>query len=103
MNKIFFMLGLVLFANNIQAAGWYTATINRIQVQSGKSLSLVVNQTQNHECGSKSLRLLDSNSPGADWIYSFLLANQSKKRKVQFFIVSCSGTQATFDRVEDID
>ena len=101
-SKLLIFLGLTFYISGSYASGWHTATINRIQTGEDKSVSLYVNGP-NHECGSDRLIMNDTNAPGASWIYSSLLAYQAQGRKVQFLIVSCSGTSAIFNRIEDLD
>ncbi len=99
---VFIALTTVRVAN---AAGWYTATINRIQIGEDKRVALVVNNTDPvNECGTRSLEMNDPTAPGASWVLSSLLTNQLRGRNVQFYIVACSASNfAMFDKIEDMD
>jgi hypothetical protein len=96
-------LSVFSFSGTANAAGWYTGTINRIQTSEGKTVTLFVDNASNNECGSKALKMNDTNSAGANWIYSSLLAYQAQKRKVQFYISGCSGSLGVFTKIEDLD
>jgi hypothetical protein len=94
---------LCLCANATQAYGWFTAdSINRIQVNEQKMITVVVNNGTNHECGSKTLEIYNSNAPGVQMILAMLLTHQQTGKRMQFLIDSCNGTFARFDRVEDL-
>ena len=95
----------ITIGNAAVAAGWYTATINRIQVGEDKRVSLVANSSDPvNECGTHGLEMNDPASPGASWILASLFTNQLRGRKVQFYIVTCTGSNiAKFDKIEDID
>lgn len=96
------MIFFCAYAMIANAAGWHTATINRIQIKEDKTVLVILNGA-NHECGSARLIMNDANSPGANWIYSSLLAYHAQNRKVQFYIASCSGAAGLFTIIEDID
>jgi len=55
---------------------WHTSTINRIQTNQNKIITIYINGS-NHSCGSVGLKFDGNGQPGAEWVFSALLAYQA--------------------------
>lgn len=81
-------------------AGWYTAKIDRMQINPAGYLSVYVQAAAPSECGSYRIDFYDSNQPGFKYIFAALLSYEAQKDSVQFLITSCSGTTGLFQNIE---
>lgn len=97
---IFFLMLLMPFTAGADT-GWYTLTINRIQVGYDERIKVFTNEP--HGCnGGYQLNYDGSTGTelGRKMIYSALLAYEAQGKKVQFGIESCSGDVGIFNVIE---
>ena len=83
------------------AAGWYSAPIDHVELTSLGEILLFLKGTSNHECGSKRVDYVTPNDAPGRSILAALLAWQAQGKSVNVYITSCNGTVGIFNTVVD--
>jgi hypothetical protein len=89
------------FAPRADAASWYSAPIDHIELTSTGDIIVFLKGTANHECGSKRVDYAVPNDAAGKAILAALLSWQAQDKNVNVYISSCSGTAGVFTTVVD--
>jgi hypothetical protein len=98
---VFVLAAALLLSTSTEAASWYSAPIDHIELTSTGDIILFLKGSTNHECGSKRIDYVNANDAPGRSILAALLAWQAQGKSVNAYIASCSGTTGVFTTVLD--
>jgi len=91
---------MAVLTSPVMASAWYTAQIDRINLDTSGNILIVTTLASNHECGGKYVKIADTTTAAAKTMIAALLGYEAQKEPVRFLIISCSGTIGVITEIE---
>lgn len=90
------MAAALAMTGPVYAAGWYSGTIEQVEITSSGEVMAFLQAPSNHECGTKRVDYISPGDANSKNFLAALLAWQAQGKPVRVYIASCDGTTGIF-------